>query len=67
MAPSSHDRIRRRVVEAAEAALSRRGFVTALDVLVGIRWLPQSAVDAWQQGRLDHLEERTQVDRAVTC
>jgi hypothetical protein len=45
-----------RTVAAAEAALAARKFVTAIDVLQGIGWLPQARVDEWRQGRLDYLE-----------
>src|ERR687896_2117197 len=43
-------RLERRVIEAAEAALEARGFVTAIDVLGGLGWLPPSSEDAWRQG-----------------
>jgi hypothetical protein len=51
----------RRVIEAAEAALEARGFVTAIDVLGGLGWLPPSSEGAWRQGRIPYLE------RAVTA
>lgn len=50
-----------RVVAAAEEALAQRGVVTAVDVLVGVRWLPQGMVGDWRRGRLPYLE------RAVTA
>jgi hypothetical protein len=49
-------RLERRVVEAAEAALADRQFVTAIDVLVGLGWLDPRRVDEWRQGRVDYLE-----------
>jgi hypothetical protein len=30
--------------------------VTAIDVLMGLGWLPQVRVDEWRQGRVDCLE-----------
>lgn len=36
-------RLEQRVIDAAEAALAARGFVTAIDVLTGIGWLPPSS------------------------
>ena len=54
--------LEQRIVEAAEAALAQRKFVSAIDVLVGIRWLPQSFVDQWRQGRLPYLEEGMSVN-----
>lgn len=61
MATDSDKRLERRVVDAAEAALAARGFVTAIDVLMGIGWLPPSSERAWRQGRIPYLE------RAVTA
>jgi hypothetical protein len=45
-----------RVARAAEAALNQRRFVTPIDVLVGIGWLPPPLVDEWRQSRVDYLE-----------
>ena len=49
-----------RVVEAADAVLADQKYASAIDVLVGIRWLDPGAVDRWRQGRIDHLEEAIQ-------
>ncbi|GIH92943.1 DUF2293 domain-containing protein [Planobispora siamensis] len=54
----------RRVVEAAEAALAQRKFVTAIDVLTGVRWLHTRHVDTWRQGRVGALEQLAAVDGA---
>ena len=54
--PVRPDKLERRVVAAAEAALSRQGFVSAVDVLMGLRWLSVADVDRWRQGRVDCLE-----------
>jgi hypothetical protein len=54
--------LERRVVRAAEAALSERGYVSPVDVLVGIGWLHQRHVDEWRQGRVDCLERVTMVN-----
>jgi hypothetical protein len=51
--------IEQRVARAAEAALAERNFVTAIDVLIGVGWLEPRLVDAWRQGRVDHLERVT--------
>ncbi len=45
-----------RVVRVAEAALVDRGYVSAIDILVGLGWLAPSHVDAWRQGRAPDLE-----------
>lgn len=54
--------LEQRIVEAAEAALMQKKSVSAIDVLVGIRWLPPSFVDQWRQGRLPYLEEGMSVN-----
>lgn len=50
-----------RVIRAAEAALSARHYVGAIDVLVGLGWLAPRRVEEWRQGRLDHLERAVDV------
>ena len=56
---SNRGDIDRRVIRAAEAALTKRKFVTAIDVLVGVGWLEPRRVDEWRQGRVDYLERVT--------
>ncbi|MCA6108641.1 hypothetical protein [Bradyrhizobium cenepequi] len=53
-----------RVAKAAEEALAVRHFVSATDILVGIGWLDPGAVERWQRGQVDCLEEVVQVDPA---
>ncbi|MBF6329449.1 DUF2293 domain-containing protein [Nocardia transvalensis] len=55
-------KLRRRVVEAAEAALAQRKYVSAVDVFAGLRWVRSSDVDRWRQGRVDSLEQVAAVD-----
>ena len=50
------DQVEERVIRAAEAALARNHFVSPVDVLVGLGWLPQTRLDEWRQGRVDALE-----------
>jgi hypothetical protein len=52
------------VVGAAEAALAREGYVSAIDVLGGIGWLDASALKRWRNGRLPHLEGPMQTSPA---
>jgi hypothetical protein len=49
-------RLERRVVEAAERALADRHAVSAIDVFLGLGWLPPSQLDRWRQGRVPALE-----------
>ena len=54
-------KLEQRVVRAAEAALSDRHYVSAIDVLVGLGWLAPTWVDVWRQGRLEYLERAVDV------
>jgi hypothetical protein len=56
--------LEQRVVRAAEAALGERRFVSPIDVLVGLGWLPPARIDEWRQGRVDCLERAMTVDPA---
>ena len=56
MTADKQDSLEDRVVRAAEAALAEEKFVTAIDVLEGLGWLPRARVDEWRQGRIDYLE-----------
>ncbi len=51
-----------RVVRAAEAALAAQGYVSPIDVLIGVGWLTPQAVDQWRQGRAEDLERVVQVN-----
>ncbi len=62
MTTDAQPRLRDRVVRAAEAALAERQVVSPIDVLTGIGWMAQSAVDSWRQGRVPYLEDAAQVD-----
>ena len=62
--PTDVAKIEQRVVRAAEAALAKRQFVSAIDVLVAIGWLSPAHLDDWRQGRVDHLERVTHANLA---
>src|SRR4051812_38219584 len=49
-------KLERRVVNAAEEALRRQRYVSPLDVLTGMGWLPPGPVTNWRQGRAPDLE-----------
>jgi hypothetical protein len=57
LAPVSQRSLQSRVVAAAEEALARQGFVTPVDVCLGLGWLQDCNVDDWRHGRADDLEE----------
>lgn len=54
--PDNQDRLRKRVVGAAEAALAYHQYVSAIDVLTGAGLLAPTHVEAWRKGRIDFLE-----------
>ena len=54
--PKHKQALETRVVQAAEAALSRKHYVSAIDVLCGMGLLMPTHVDDWRKGRVDFLE-----------
>src|SRR5664279_4571067 len=56
----SPTKLEERVYHAAEAALVRQHYVSAIDVLCGMGLLASSAVDSWRKGRIDSLESEIQ-------
>lgn len=55
--PNSQRSLESRVVAAAEKALARQGFVSPVDVCLGLGWLQDCNVDDWRHGRADDLED----------
>ncbi len=47
-------------MQAAEAALADHGYVSAIDVLTGMRLLSPVHVESWRKGRIDFLERMIQ-------
>ncbi len=60
----SRSNLERRILTAADAALRRQQFVSPVDVLTGIGWLPPTLVQDWRRGRVDCLERVAAVDPA---
>ncbi|MGB7848130.1 MAG: hypothetical protein WBL63_21145, partial [Candidatus Acidiferrum sp.] len=56
MHPDHKVELERRVLQAAEAALSRQKYVSAIDVLCGMGPLAPTQVESWRKGRIDFLE-----------
>ena len=52
----NQSKLESRVHRAAEAALSRQQYVSAIDVLGGMGLLMSAQVDSWRKGRVDFLE-----------
>jgi hypothetical protein len=53
--------LQERVERAAEAALAEQQYVSMIDVLLRLGWLPAPRLDEWRQGRADSLEATMQV------
>jgi hypothetical protein len=51
-----------RVTQAADTALAAQGYVSPVEVLVGIRWIDPGTVKRWQQGQIDCLEAAMQTN-----
>ncbi len=60
MNPKNQKRLEDRVVEAAGAALSDKGYVSPLDVFMRMGLLAPSHVESWRKGRLPYLEAAIQ-------
>jgi hypothetical protein len=56
MHPKNRNALAERVVKAAEAALAAQGYVSPIDVLVGIGWLDVPSVERWRRGQVDFIE-----------
>ncbi|MGB8398702.1 hypothetical protein [Bradyrhizobium sp.] len=62
MGRKNRNALAERVVKAAEAALAAQGYVSSIDVLVGIGWLDARKVEQWRQGQIDCLESAMQTN-----
>src|SRR5438309_6319425 len=65
-------RLDQRVAAVGAAALSQRGFVTGIDVLLDLGWLSPSSERAWRQSRVPYLERAvgaslSRVSTAMAC
>jgi hypothetical protein len=61
MQPQNAGSLKGRVVEAASRALGAKGWVAAVDVLVGIGWLSPGDLEAWRGGQVPYLEQTLNV------
>lgn len=62
MDPRNENKLRTRVVAAATAALARQGYVSAIDVLLGLGWVTAPQVTAWRTGQVNSLERVAQTN-----
>lgn len=59
MNPQNQAKLRRAIAAAGSAAIAKNGYVTAIDVLVGVGWLLPAKVEDWRRGRVPYLERVT--------
>ena len=59
MATDAQSKLAAQVTNAANLAISAKGFATPIDVLVGLGWLTQAHVAQWRQGQIPYLEKVT--------
>ncbi|MGO9741653.1 MAG: hypothetical protein ACLPN5_09120 [Roseiarcus sp.] len=64
MNPKNRQALEDRVIRAAEGALARQEYVSAIDVLLGLGWLDASSLARWRQGRVESLERVVQANLA---
>jgi hypothetical protein len=62
MIPKNRAKLADRVGRAAQAALAGKGYVSPIDVLLGIGWLDAGAVQRWRRGQIDYLERVVQAN-----
>jgi len=62
MTPDNRRRLMERVTKAAEEALAAKGYVSPIDVLLGIRWLDPGMEKRWRQGQIICLEAAIQTN-----
>lgn len=56
MNPDNERKLQQRIAQVGNSALARAGYVTAVDVLVGIGWLDPPQVERWRRGQVPYLE-----------
>lgn len=62
MHPKDKLKLEQRVIQAAESTLERQKYVSAVDILLGIGWLPPSSLKNWRLGKVDYLERVVQTN-----
>src|SRR5438105_6306694 len=56
MNPENRRKLAHRVAMAAHAALKARGYVTSIDILLGVGWVDADAHARWRKGEIAYLE-----------
>jgi len=56
MNPENQAKLRRKIAAAGGAAVTKNGYVTAVDALLATGWLRPEGVEDWRRGRVPYLE-----------
>lgn len=59
MNPQNQAKLRRKIAATGNAAVTRNGYVTAIDALLATGWLRPESVEDWRRGRAPDLESVT--------
>jgi hypothetical protein len=62
MSPENRNKLAHRVNLAASAALAKQGFVSCIDVLIGMGWLRAEDVLRWRKGQIPYLERAVEAN-----
>ena len=62
MHPENKEKLERRIIQAAHAALEEQKYVSAVDIFLRLGWLMPSPLKDWRLGKLDYLERRIQAN-----
>ncbi|MBZ0117649.1 MAG: hypothetical protein K8H88_11670 [Sandaracinaceae bacterium] len=62
MIPKNRRALAARIAQISAAAIQAKGYVSAVDVLLGIGWLTPAALDDWRRGRAPFLERVVQAN-----
>jgi hypothetical protein len=62
MIPKNRAKFADRVGRAAQAALAEKGYVSPIDVFIGMGWLDAAGVERWRRGQIDCLERVVQAN-----
>ncbi len=55
-------KLEERVHQAMDRALAQKGYVSAIDILLGTGWLSEGLLKDWRNGRIDYLERVVQAN-----
>lgn len=57
MATEREKELWRKVAKVGGEAINAKGYVTSIDILLGLGWLSRSDLEAWRRGQIPYLEK----------